>query len=161
MNILLAFDSFKGSFSSAAVSQLLTQHFKGHSIRIIPLGDGGEGTLESIKAALPRYTESFIQSLDPRLQPISVSYIQDQSRIYMESAHVIGLNLISEQERRPLNLSSYGIGKCIKDFTGVKNLTVTVGGSATIDGGLGMACALGYQFLDVNNNILSPYAPLC
>ena len=104
----------------------ITQNFNDHNTCIVPLGDGGEGSLESIRAALPAHTQSSIQTLDPLLRPKTIRYIEDQNNVYFESASAIGLTLLTKEERNPLKLSSYGIGTFIQAFSEAKNQTVYI-----------------------------------
>ena len=76
---------------------------------------------------------------------------------FLEMAEASGMTLLSPAERNPMKTSTYGTGEMIVEVLkrGIKNIIIGIGGSATVDGGIGMAEALGYKFYDKNNNLLS------
>ena len=108
-----------------------------------PIGDGGEGTMETLAGVLD-VTEYQTQVTGPFGQPVSMSYYQ-KMRWLFEMASLVGLGSIPAEKRNPLELETRGIGELILQLVdqGVKTICVGIGGSATNDGGIGMAAGLG------------------
>ncbi len=159
MKIVIAIDSFKGSLSSLqagnAVKDAIYRLDNNAKVVIKPLADGGEGTV----LALAESTDSQIVELEvkgPLLKPVTAKYciLKATNTAVIEMASASGITLISEQEKNPLETTTYGVGELIKDAIkkGCRRFIVGIGGSATNDGGTGMLTALGYQFLDKNGN---------
>lgn len=162
MNILFAPDSFKGSMSSLQVIHLLEtafqKHFPGSQMRGIPVGDGGEGTVDALVQALGGTYES-CQVCGPLGAPVTASYGVIHGRIaVIEMAQASGLALLSPSELDPMCATSYGTGQLIRQALerGYQEIYLMLGGSATNDGGMGAAAALGFQFFDKSGNSLSP-----
>lgn len=161
--IVVSPDSFKGSLTANEVSEIITeeisQYNKKLSIEKIPLADGGEGTIEILESS--GYGGKIqVNTFDPLLRLMSTSYIYSSKdkRAFIESAATIGLPLLSTNDRNPMNTSSFGLGVLIKDAIkrGCNEIAISLGGTATCDGGIGMLSALGYIFYDSEGNILSP-----
>lgn len=162
MKIVIAIDSFKGSLSSLqagnAVKDAIYRLDNNAKVVIKPLADGGEGTV----LALAEGTDSQIVELEvkgPLLNPVVAKYciLKSTNTAVIEMASASGITLISQDERNPLETTTYGVGEIIKDAIkkGCRRFIVGIGGSATNDGGVGMLAALGYQFLDKNNTPIS------
>lgn len=155
MNITIAIDSFKGSLSSMEAGQAVAEGIRrvmpSAEIRIRPLADGGEGTTEALTAGLGGELKSLTVT-GPLGRPVTASYglIRERKMAVLEMASAAGLTLISQEERNPLEATTYGIGEMIRDAIGegCRHFLVGIGGSATNDGGTGMLSALGFQFLD-------------
>lgn len=163
VKIVIAPDKFRGSLEADEVCAAMTAGvrlaFPEAEIVAVPLADGGEGTV----AALTRQAGgNFVSTsvLDPLSRPIEAVYgiSPDQKTAYIEMAAASGLGLLSADERNPLLTSSYGTGQLIADALerGVSSIILGLGGSATNDGGTGIAAALGFCFLDKNKNELAP-----
>jgi glycerate kinase len=162
MRILIAPDSFKGSNSSMQVASAIEEGiyhvFPDAEIEKIPIGDGGEGTVEALVAA----SEGEIVSLEvsgPLGEKVEASYgLIDPTTAVIEMASASGLVLVPEDRRDPRITSTYGTGELILDAleNGVEEIILAIGGSATNDGGTGMASALGYRFLDAEGRTLPP-----
>ncbi len=150
--IILASDSFKGSLSSNEVNTILEQaarkFYPEAEIIKFAMSDGGEGLVEALlnihggeKIRLPVH--------DPLGRPIQAVYgrLPDHSAV-IEIAAASGLPLLSPAERNPLRTSTYGTGELICDSldTGCRKILLGLGGSATNDGGTGLAAALGIRF---------------
>jgi len=163
MNVLIATDSFKDGLNAGAVCDAiakgLTMADAGIQSVLLPLADGGEGTLEvflhHLNAKL--YT---IEVHDPLFRPIEASYAisADGKTAFIEMARASGLERLLPSERNPMITSSFGTGELIKDAIerGVQKILLAIGGSATNDGGIGIAAALGYLFLDDRGAVLQP-----
>lgn len=159
MKILLAPDSFKGTFSSIEVITYLRQglHKYFHDITLVevPIADGGEGTVDAILHAKKGQKINCIVN-DPLGRSIKADYgIVDNTAI-IEMAAASGIMLLSDDEKNPMLASTYGTGQMIKDALdyGVSKIVLGIGGSATNDGGIGMAMALGVRFYDENENLI-------
>lgn len=161
MKILIACDSFKDALSATAVCKAISDGilctFPESQIQQKPLADGGEGTLEALKLTL-NGTYQFVQTFDPLHRPIETSYlwIAEQKTAVIEMAKASGLELLLPEDRNVMQTSTFGTGILVKDALeqGAKKIFLTVGGSATNDVGMGMAKALGYEFLDKKGNKL-------
>ncbi|TAE50484.1 MAG: glycerate kinase [Bacteroidetes bacterium] len=163
MNILIATDKFKDALPADAVCQALKEgilrSFPSAQIETLPLADGGEGTLEVLHRVLGG-TFVQVRVQDPLGRPVEASYLwwPESRSAVIEMARASGLELLAPGERNCLITSSYGTGELIAHALGqgLRHLTLTVGGTATNDGGMGMAAALGYRFLDAAGNELAP-----
>lgn len=159
--IVIASDSFKGSVTSAAIAECaevaVHKVFPDCEVVKIPVGDGGEGTAETLIAALGGEVVSCTVH-DPLMRPVEAVYgiLGDKRTAVIEMAVASGLTLVAMQERNPLLTTTYGTGELIKDALnrGCRNFLIGIGGSATNDGGTGMLQALGFRFLDEAGNEL-------
>jgi glycerate 2-kinase len=158
MNIIIACDSFKDALSASKVCAALAKGIAETNntclITAVPLADGGEGTLDAIaKNIAAEYIETEV--LDPLFRPIKAKYLwqKNTKTAYIEMAKASGLELLNMAERNPLLTSTYGTGQLIKHALTYKptKIILFVGGSATTDGGIGMAEALGFSFYDIKN----------
>ena len=155
MKILLIPDSFKGSASSKEVIDALIKGFEklneNVSLYSIAASDGGEGFLEAIENQLSIET-IWHDSLDPIGRPIETYYLFDrENRIaFIELANTSGLGLLTKLEQNPMNTTTVGTGMQIYHAVneGAIKIYVGLGGSATNDGGIGLASVLGYKLLD-------------
>lgn len=159
--LLLAFDSFKGSLSSAEVADAFAEGIRSllpdTIINKVYMADGGEGTAQAlVDSCHGEWVEAEV--LDPLMRPIRARYglIDRGQTAVIEMASASGLPLLTEAERNPLLTSTYGTGQLISDALerGCRKLLVGIGGSATNDAGTGMLSALGFRFLDVQGNML-------
>jgi len=163
MQILIAPDSFKDSLSAtaaaAAIEKGLQRASARHQTRSFPLGDGGEGTADILTYHHSGHIISQEVS-NPVGKPVNGHYglSPDGRTAYIEMAAASGLQLLSPEERNPLQTSTYGTGELIVDALrrGARRILLCIGGSATNDGGAGMAAALGYRFLDEQGKALFP-----
>jgi glycerate kinase len=155
MKILIASDSFKGSLSSYGVGEalkkgLLASHSNAE-VEIVGVADGGEGSLDAINHSINAdEVKQFVK--DPFWRTIIASYLRKGDMAYIEMAAASGLHLIKETQRNPEFATSYGTGQQIKHAVknGAKEVYLFVGGTATNDGGIGMAQTLGFGFFDQN-----------
>ena len=151
---VFASDSLKGTLSSADAARLLgaaaERHFPGCSWTAVPMADGGEGTADALLAACGGEKVRALVA-DPLGRPVEASYVLlPDGRAVVEMAAASGLTLLAPDERDPLATSAYGTGQLVLDALrrGARDVTVTLGGSATNDGGMGFARALGARLLD-------------
>lgn len=161
--IVLAIDSFKGSASSLAVEEHVAKGIQAvvpdAECILVPVADGGEGTVEAIVDARHGvYHEADV--MGPLGQPVKARYgmIDNETIAVLEMAAASGITLVKKDELNPLRATTYGTGQMILDAInrGAKEIYMGIGGSATNDGGMGMAAALGAKFLDKNGNELEP-----
>lgn len=158
MKAVILIDSFKGSMSSVcagnAVKRGIQKVYPDCDAIVMPLADGGEGTVDALVEGLNGVYRTVTVS-DPLLRPVTAKYgivYGDTAVIEMSSAS--GITLITDSERNPLNTTTFGVGEMIKDAVlyGCRKFIIGIGGSATNDGGLGMLTALGYKFFDKDGN---------
>lgn len=161
MKILLCPDKFKGSLTADEVCESMERgiHRCDSSIEVVklPLADGGEGTLDVLETSLSLNRVSATVK-DPLLRPVSTYYLQNKTQAFIEMASASGLELLKAGERNPLITSTYGTGELIKHAleSDVEEIYLLIGGSATNDGGTGMAEALGYRFETMTGHKVSP-----
>ncbi len=161
MRILIAPDKFKGSLSALEVAQAIAKGIQQRdaSIRCVlhPLADGGDGSLEVLQSYLDLDSIA-LQVQNPLGQKIEANYFCSKDAAFIELASAAGLVLLEKSERNPLKTSTYGSGEMIADALkrGIRDIYLFLGGSATNDGGMGIAQALGFQFLGKDNIPLSP-----
>lgn len=161
MKVTIAMDSFKGSMTSleagTAVKNGILNSQDGTidfpQSTIIPVADGGEGTLEALTfgKSVTRHT---LTVTGPLGEPVQASYIMvGEDSAIIEMAEAAGLTLVPEHLRNPLYTTTYGVGELINHAIkqGCIHFIVGIGGSATNDGGIGMLQALGYNIL--NNDL--------
>jgi glycerate kinase len=152
MQILIAPDKFKGSLTSQEVIAAIKsglKRFQGMDIVTQPLADGGEGSLDIIEETLSvEHISMEVQG--PRGEYIKAYYLKKNKTAFIEMAQASGLPLIAKDRQDPLLTSTFGTGQLIKDavLKGCQEVNLLIGGSATNDCGLGMAKALGFDFLD-------------
>lgn len=162
-NIIVASDSFKGSLSSLEVGRSVCEGI--HSlypedrVLIVPVADGGEGTVDAILTSREGKRISRVVK-GPLGQEVEASYglIDNGKTAVIEMAEASGITLIDKEALDVMQASTYGTGELIKDAIekGVGKLYIGLGGSATNDGGIGLAAALGIRFLDETGRFLEP-----
>ncbi|MCM8821558.1 MAG: glycerate kinase [Candidatus Omnitrophica bacterium] len=152
MKIVICPDSFKGSFSAKEVAKAIRKGMKSvltdAQYSILPMADGGEGTTDALLNAIGGKKYKALVS-DPLGRKICAEYaILSDGTGVIEMASASGLPLLKPEERNPLLTSTYGTGQLILELIKkkVKSFLIGVGGSATVDGGMGMAKALGVKF---------------
>ncbi|HCY41549.1 MAG TPA: glycerate kinase [Prolixibacteraceae bacterium] len=159
MQIVVAPDSFKECLSSAQVAAAIAEGIgrvypEANTISI-PIADGGEGTVAALVAATGGKIVP-TPSVDALYRPIQSFYgiLGDRKTAVIEMAAASGIELISPEERNPLIASTFGTGLLMKAVldAGFTRIIVGIGGSATNDGGSGMAQALGFKLQDKNGN---------
>ena len=154
MRIVLAPDSYKGSLSASQVAFYMEEAIREVApwIRVekVPIADGGEGTVDAFLASSGG-EKRYLTVTGPLGEPVQAFFgILPDGTGVIEMAAASGLPLVPPERRNPLITTTYGTGELIKGAldAGCRRLVIGVGGSATNDGGLGMAQALGGLFLD-------------
>jgi glycerate kinase len=167
VRILIAPDKFKGSLSAREVAENIAKGLRDAlsdaKIDIVPMADGGEGTAETICEARGG---SWVKckALDPIGREIEARYtwIEDGKLAVMEMSEAAGMRRLSEDERDPIRATTFGVGEMILDAAnrGAKEIIIGLGGSATNDGGWGMARALGFRFFAGVNELAGKVSEL-
>ena len=152
MKIVIAIDSFKGSISSIeagnAVTEGILRTVPEADIKVYPVADGGEGTVDALVSGLNGVYRKVTVS-DPLGLPIQAQYgILPDNTAVIEMAAASGLPLLSASERNPMLTTTYGFGELIADAIqqGCRRFILGIGGSATNDCGIGCLQALGFGF---------------
>ena len=160
MKIVIAMDSFKGTLKAHQACQItadaIAQSAPDAQLVIKPMGDGGEGTaMAMIKAADGQWIRQTVMGPLPDMQlEAGFAWFDADKTALVEMASASGLELLSKDQTNPLKTTTYGTGQLIKAALRYNphKILLAIGGSATVDGGLGAAMALGWQFLDGQNN---------
>ncbi|MDM8223628.1 glycerate kinase [Ligilactobacillus salivarius] len=161
---VLAPDSFKESMTAkevcVAMEKGIKKVFSDAEIIHVPMADGGEGTVESLVDATNGHKE-YIEVQGPLPEQKVKAYygiLGDEKTAVIEMAQASGLMLVEPRYRNPLTTTTYGTGELIKAALdkGVSTVIIGIGGSATVDGGIGMAQALGVKFTDKYGNNIEP-----
>ena len=161
MHILISPNAFKNSIDAAAAAKAIEEGLQQSRLNCIttcfPVGDGGDGTGQLLTEILKgvTITENVHDPLGSIIRA-SFGLIDKGQTAVIEMAAASGIRLLKKEELDPLHASSYGTGELIKKALelGVKKIILCVGGSATVDGGCGIAEALGIRFLDADRKIL-------
>lgn len=160
--IVAAIDSFKGSLTTfetgKAVKEAAEKVYPDVETVISPIADGGEGTVEAIITANNgKFIETTVCNPLGKSITVNYGYIPKTKTAIIEMSAAAGITLITENERNPLNTTTYGVGEIILDAisNGCRRFVIGIGGSATNDGGVGMLQALGYEFLDKSGKEVS------
>jgi glycerate kinase len=163
MHVLIAADSFKDALPArevcAAIARGLSRRSPPVQIVEFPLADGGEGTLSVLSERMGLHLVE-MDAVDPLARPMRapIGVAKDGSFAVIESATVSGLGLLTPAERSPLVTSTIGLGQLVRAShrLNVPRILMAIGGTATNDGGVGLAHALGWRFFDANGTPLSP-----
>lgn len=154
MKIVVATDSFKGHLRSdevgAIVADALRESLSDAEIIVIPMADGGEGTTDAVVRATGGDWRT-VPVTGPLGEPTTAAYglLPDGRTAVMEMASASGIELVPPGILDPMKATTYGAGELLRAAIedGVREITLGIGGSATVDGGLGMAQALGYRLV--------------
>lgn len=159
MRFVIAPDSFKGSASAREVAQAVAEGLKtalpDAECDLVPMADGGEGTVDALVAATGGKIVS-VRVTGPLGEPVDAFFgiLGDGETAVIEMAAAAGLHLVPLEKRNPMVTTTYGVGELIRAAldAGCRRLIIGIGGSATNDGGAGMAQALGARLLDDQGN---------
>ncbi|SIS86151.1 glycerate kinase [Kroppenstedtia eburnea] len=161
MNVVIAPDSFKGSMSSREAAERVragvARVFPVWETTVVPMADGGEGTVEAILAVIGgrRMTARVKDPLGRSIEA-EWGYCEKRGLAVIETAAASGLALLKEPD--PARASTYGTGQLLKQALdhGVREVVIGLGGSATVDAGTGFFAALGVRFYDGQGELLEP-----
>ena len=161
LKFIIASDSFKESLSAKAACQAMAEGIKrvfpDAEVVQVPMADGGEGTVDAILSCIPgEKVEKEVTGPDGRKLLASYGLINDGECAVIETAAASGLALLAKKDRDPMTATTFGTGELVLDALkrGVRKIIVGLGGSATNDGGAGLAQALGVKFLSKNGQEL-------
>jgi glycerate kinase len=157
-NILIAPTAFKGTLSPVTVAEsialgLKSSNNKNINIDLMPLADGGDGTIESVHFIKGGILHE-VNTLNAVGKSIKSYWLELNKTAIIELASVCGIGMLHENEIDPMNTSTYGLGQIILDClqkNKMEEIIIAVGGSASTDGGSGALEALGALFYDLNN----------
>ncbi len=163
MKIVLAPNALKGSLCASAAAAALARGVKRAApdaeVLCVPVADGGDGLVDVFLHALSGQ-EVRRNVTGPLWEDVSAAFclVPDQKMAAIEMATASGLALLRPEQRNPLLTTTYGTGQLLAEALrmGARKLTIGIGGSATNDGGTGMACALGIRFLDDAGSEVKP-----
>lgn len=162
MKIVIAPDSFKGSLTAKQAAEAihtgLKRVFPDADYEIVPMADGGEGTVQSlVDATQGSFRRTTV--LNPLGETVSAEYglLGDQQTAVIEMAAASGIQFVNDETKNPLVTTTYGTGQLMLDAMhhGAREIIIGIGGSATTDGGQGMAEALGVKFRDAAGSSIS------
>lgn len=155
----MAPDKFSGTLSAARAAEAIAAGWQrirpADELVLVPMADGGEGTLAVLEAAVEGAEEVETEVADALGRPVSAVWLRlPDGRAVVEAAAACGLARLSHEERDPLRTTSYGVGQllCAVVAAGAVEVVVGLGGTATVDGGAGMAIALRHRLLRVDGN---------
>ena len=154
--VVLAPDKFKGSLTAAEVAEALAAGMQdvlpGLETIMLPVADGGDGTVAAALSA--GFAKIIVDAVGPTGEPVQAPYALDGDRAVVELAAVVGLSMLPGGRLEPLRSSTYGLGLVVADAIrrGATTIVLGLGGSASSDGGAGMAQALGAQLLGANGD---------
>lgn len=163
MKIVIAPDKFKNSLTGLAFCNAVEKGIRAvipdcHIIKL-PLADGGDGTINVVNYYL-KGTRVSVMVNNPFFKPVTATYLFSKTlkTAYIEMAEASGLKLLKPEKLDCKNASTFGTGQLILHAIqyGATNIILGIGGSATNDCGIGMATALGFNFLDKNNKAIIP-----
>ena len=163
MKLLFASDSFKGTLTSEQTVELLAKAAKNVFGDIeysgVAVADGGEGTTDAVISA-ENGEKIYVDVHGPLMEETRAYYgCFGKDKAVLEMAAASGLPMVPNELRNPLNTTTYGTGELIRDALdkGFTDISIAIGGSATNDGGMGCARALGVKFLDADGNELEGF----
>jgi glycerate kinase len=160
MRVVVAPDKFEGSLgagqAAVAIETGLRRARPDAQVVRLPLGDGGAGTLEALLAA--GFQRLAVPATGPTGEPVAAAIAVDGRRAFVEMAEASGLKRLPGGRRAPLAATTRGTGELVRAALdhGARDLVLGIGGSATTDGGAGMAAALGVRLLDADGAELPP-----
>lgn len=159
MKVVLAPDKFAGTLSAAATARSMADGWRTarpfDELVLVPMADGGEGTIDVVEAAVPGTRREVIEVVDARGLATRGAWLAlPDGRALVEAAQACGLSRLGAQDRNPLLATSYGVGQMLAAAAaaGHREVVVGLGGSATVDGGGGMATALGHRLRRADGN---------
>jgi glycerate kinase len=157
MKVVIAPDSFKGNMTSYEAGMIIAEALRpslpAAKLVVIPVADGGEGTTDAVVRATGG-TIHEVTVTGPLGDPVTACFglLPDARTAVMEMASASGIELVAEDRLDPMRATTFGTGELIRAALerGVRELIIGIGGSATVDGGIGLAQALGYRLRDCN-----------
>ncbi|HHG86193.1 MAG TPA: glycerate kinase [Bacteroidetes bacterium] len=163
MKILIAPDKFKGTLSAAEVAEAMAEGVRkadpGFDVELMPLADGGEGTAKILTKADQGVVHS-LRAMDPMFRMVSCEYGIgfEEDIAFIDIAEASGLHRLTKSEYNPMRTTSLGTGEMAAAAMRArcKKIVIGLGGSATMDAGIGIMHGMGFRFRDQNRQMLSP-----
>lgn len=159
MKVVVAPDKFAGTMSAATVGEAVADGWRSvrpdDEVTVVPMADGGAGTLDVVSATVPDAREVEVEVADAIGRARTARWLRlADGRALLEAAQACGLEWLDQTERNPRRATSYGVGQLIAaaERDGASEIFIGLGGSATSDGGAGMATALGHRLLRDDGN---------
>ena len=158
MKIVIALDKFKGCLTAPEVCAIVRRALPAAEIIVKPMADGGDGTAAALHAALGGewISRQVTGPLPGMMVTAQYLWLARERRAFIEMAQASGLVLLKPEQRNPLLTTTLGTGELLADAMrrGAERIWLTIGGSATVDGGVGAAKALGWVFWDTDRKLL-------
>ena len=162
MKIVLAPDKYKGSLTGLEFCNIIEPILKSvlnAEVIKTPLADGGDGTIEVVNYYLKGNIIKVAVN-NPVFKPVLASYLYSESSkiAFIEMAEASGMKLLKTEDQNCMYTTTFGTGQLVLNAIkkGAKHIILGIGGSATNDCGIGMACALGYRFFNKNHKEIKP-----
>jgi glycerate kinase len=158
VKVVIAPDKFAGTLSAAQAAHAMASGWRqvrpADDLVLVPMADGGEGTIDVVEAAVAGARRVHLEVADARARPVQASWLAlPDGRALVEAAQACGLSRLAIQERNPLLATSYGVGQLLAAAAARhRQIVIGLGGSATVDGGAGMATALGHRLRRADGN---------
>jgi glycerate 2-kinase len=150
VRVLIAPDGFKGTLEAAAAAAAMAEGWRAarpdDDLEVLPLSDGGDGLAAVLARPGDRWSDHEV--VGPLARPVTARLLQRaDGLVVVESAQACGLHLVPSEQRDPLTTTTYGVGQLVLAAlrTGARQLLLGLGGSATVDAGLGALTALGFR----------------
>lgn len=165
MNVLIAPDSFKGTLTAAQAAQSMAAGVRRacpHAqVQVLPMADGGEGTLDAVLAACSGERRNCVVSGaegHPLQAEYAVAKVEGEAVVVIEVARVVGMGLLGPQPASVAERTSLGVGELLRHAldAGVRRIFIGLGGSSSNDGGAGLLAALGVVLRDGSGQPLAP-----
>lgn len=159
MKVVIAPDKFAGTLSAAEAAVAIAQGWRARrpddDVVLVPMADGGAGTLDVVASAVPGAERMPVEVADARGRARSAAWLRlPDGRALVEAAEACGLAWLAPEERDPRRATTYGVGQLLSaaQESDPREIVIGLGGSATNDGGAGMALALGSRLLRADGN---------
>jgi glycerate kinase len=167
LKILIIPDKFKGTLTAQAAAQAIARGWRKarpqDKVDLLPMSDGGDGFGEVFSRLLHARPQT-VKTVDAAHRAIRTRWWWEpkSKTAIIESTRIIGLAMLPPGKFHPFDLDTFGLGAALRAAAkrGARHCLIGIGGSATNDGGFGMACALDWQFLDLNGTTLERWTEL-
>ncbi|MBI5772180.1 MAG: glycerate kinase [Verrucomicrobia bacterium] len=167
MNVLIAPDKFKGTLSARAAAEAIAAGWQtsrpGDALTLLPISDGGDGFGEILSGVFQARPQC-LRTVDAAHRPLEATWWWEpkSKTAIIESANIIGLALLPPGKFYPFQLDTFGLGAALRAAAqkGARRCFIGIGGSATNDGGFGLARALGWKFLDRQGDEITKWPQL-
>jgi glycerate 2-kinase len=159
VKVVLAPDKFAGTLTAAEAAVAMAAGWSrarpADELVSVPMADGGEGTIDVVERAVPGSSRVAVEVADARGIATTATWLRlPDGRALIEAAEACGLRRLAPEQRKPRLATTYGVGQLLRSAadSGTTEILIGLGGSATVDGGGGMATALGHRLLRADGN---------